>query len=126
MKTPQILLIEDDRWLAESYVRSLRGGYAVEVVASSDEAIDALDGGRFDAIVADVMLEHGLVIDLLHELQSHSDLAQIPVILCTNLAAAIDAADVAAYGVVDVCDKTTLTPAGLRIAIQRALSPKAA
>lgn len=122
MKRPRILLVEDDRWLAESYVRSLGEAYQVDIVASSAAAIDALDTAAYDLIVADVMLEHGLVIDLLHELRSHSDLAAIPIILCTNLAATMRLEDVTAYGVVGICDKVTLTPDSLRIAVQRALS----
>lgn len=126
MSKPAILLIEDDRWLADSYALTLGTLYAVQVVGDADEAMEAIDEQVFDLIVADVMLERGLVIDLLHELQSHTDTSSIPVILCSSLAAVMRPDDLRAYGVVDVIDKAVVTPAGLRIAAQRALSLKEA
>ena len=124
MSAPRILLLEDDRWLADSYVRSLGDAYAVTVATSNQAALDMIDDGSYDLLVADVMLEQGLVIDLLHELRSHSDTLRLPVILCTGLASVIQPADVAAYGVVAVLDKSTVTPASLRVALQRALAEK--
>ena len=124
MSAPRILLLEDDRWLADSYVRSLGDAYTVTVATSNQAALDMIDDGSYDLLVADVMLEQGLVIDLLHELRSHSDTLQLPVILCTGLASMIQPADVAAYGVVAVLDKSTVTPASLRVALQRALAEK--
>ena len=124
MSAPRILLLEDDRWLADSYVRSLGDAYTVTVATSNQAALDMIDDGSYDLLVADVMLEQGLVIDLLHELRSHSDTLRLPVILCTGLASMIQPADVAAYGVVAVLDKSTVTPASLRVALQRALAEK--
>ena len=93
----KILLIEDDRWLADSYM-------------------DVLND--YELIIADVMLERGLVFDLLHELQSYDDTSQIPVILCTSLAQRITLKDVKQYGVIAVLDKATLTPKILREAVE--------
>lgn len=124
MSAPRILLLEDDRWLADSYVRSLGDAYTVTVATSNQAALDMIDDGSYDLLVADVMLEQGLVIDLLHELRSHSDTLRLPVILCTGLASMIQPADVVAYGVVAVLDKSTVTPASLRVALQRALAEK--
>lgn len=116
-----ILLIEDDQWLAESYRSLLENKYDLTLVSDAASAIEAIDDKQFDLIVADVMLEKGLVIDLLHELQSYNDTQVLPVILCTTLAGSINGEDVRRYGVVAVLDKATMVPSDLRVAIQQVL-----
>lgn len=125
MKKPRILLIEDDVWLAHSYTQSLGKAYSITVVNSSHDAINSIDTAHVDVIVADVMLENGLVFDLLHELQSHSDTMSTPVIMCSSLASSLQLKDLVAYGVVALLDKSLLTPDSLRVAVQRALSVEA-
>ena len=114
---PKLLLIEDDRWLADSYMHVLEE-YDIDSAVCGQDAMDLIDVNDYDLIIADVMLERGLVIDLLHELQSYDDTAQLPIVLCTTLAQRIKLEDVRAYGVVAVLDKTTLTPKLLREAVE--------
>ena len=114
---PKLLLIEDDRWLADSYMHVLEE-YDIDSAVSGQDAMDLIDVNDYDLIIADVMLERGLVIDLLHELQSYDDTAQLPIVLCTTLAQRIKLEDVRAYGAVAVLDKTTLTPKLLREAVE--------
>ncbi|MFZ1458284.1 MAG: response regulator [Candidatus Saccharimonadales bacterium] len=114
---PKLLLIEDDRWLADSYMHVLEE-YDIDSAVSGQDAMDLIDVNDYDLIIADVMLERGLVIDLLHELQSYDDTAQLPIVLCTTLAQRINLEDVRAYGAVAVLDKTTLTPKLLREAVE--------
>lgn len=115
-----ILLIEDDRWLADSYMDVLED-YEVDTAVSGQEAIDLIDVNDYEVIIADVMIERGLVIDLLHELQSYDDTARLPVILCTSLAQRLKLDEVRQYGVVAVLDKATLTPKLLREAVEQAV-----
>lgn len=115
-----ILLIEDDQWLADSY-REVLEEYEVDVAASGQEAVDLIDLHDYEVIVADMMIERGLVLDLLHELQTYDDTARIPIVLCTTLAQHIRLDDVKAYGVVAVLDKTKLTPKLLREAVEQAV-----
>ncbi len=115
--SPRILLIEDDRWLADSYVDVL-DEYDTDIAMSGQEAIDLIDSNEYDLIIADIMLEYGVVIDLLHELQAYDDTATIPIVLCSSLAANVRLADVMAYGVVAVLDKSTLTPKLLRETVE--------
>jgi CheY-like chemotaxis protein len=115
----KILLIEDDRWLADSYMDVLED-YDIDTAVDGHIAMDLIDVNDYDLIIADVMLERGLVFDLLHELQSYDDTSQIPVILCTSLAQRITLDDVKEYGVVAVLNKSTLTPKLLREAVEHA------
>lgn len=121
-KTANILIVEDDQWLAEEYVRTLQGsGYQAEYVMHALAAIDIIDINRPDVIVLDVFLAGPNAFTLLHELQSHADLAGIPVILCTTSAGDIADEDIAAYGVHQVLDKTTMHPADMIAAIKKIL-----
>ncbi len=116
----KILLIEDDRWLADSYLEVLEE-YDIDTALSGHDAMDLIDANDYEVIIADVMLERGLVFDLLHELQSHDDTADIPVILCTSLAQRIKLSDVEQYGVVAVLEKSTLTPKILTEAVEQSV-----
>ena len=121
-KAPYILIVEDDEWQAQQLVRTLAGaGMRAEWVAHALGAIDMIDTNLPDAIVLDVLLAGPNAFTLLHELQSHADLAAIPVILCTNSADQLASEDIAAYGVRQVLDKTTMVPADLVAAIKKAL-----
>ena len=118
-----ILLIEDDPWLADTFMSGL-SEYEIILAANGQAALDAMDEHVIDLIVADVMLPHGTVIDVLHHLQSYSDSMTIPVIVCSSLAGNMSLEDLGAYGVVTLLDKTTLTPTILRGAVQQALHDK--
>lgn len=115
---PRVLLIEDDRWLADSYQHVL-DEFQVDTAVNGQDAMDLIDANDYDVVIADVMLERGLVIDLLHEIQAYDDTARLPIILCTTLAQQIKLSDVEAYGVVAVLDKTTLTPKLLRETVEQ-------
>jgi CheY-like chemotaxis protein len=121
-KTPMILVVEDDEWLAEQHVRTLLGaGFQAEHVQHAIAAIDTIDTKRPDTIILDIFLSGPNAFTLLHELQSHSDLAGIPVIICTNSAEDIAGEDLEAYGVAQVLDKTTMKPGDIVAAVKKVL-----
>ena len=117
---PYILVVEDDVWLAEQYVRLLRrAGFRVNYVTDALAAIDSLDSEAPQVIMLDVLLAGPNAFTLLHEIRSHADLASIPVILCTNSVDSMQDFDLASYGVVDLLNKATVTPNDLILAIKR-------
>ena len=121
-KKHTILIVEDDDWLAEQYGRVLsEAGYMVEFAPHALAAMDAVDTVRPDVILLDLLLAGPNAFTLLHELQSHTDLASIPVIMCTNSADQIAAEDLAAYGVLQVLDKATVLPHEIVAAVKKAL-----
>lgn len=122
MSAPSILIIEDDRWLAEQYVRVLsKIGYKTTIVSSALEAINTIDDTPVDAIVLDVLLTGTTAFTLLHELQSYGDTGAIPIILCTNIASELSLDDLKPYGVKRILDKTIMVPDDLVIALQSEL-----
>jgi CheY-like chemotaxis protein len=121
-KTPHVLVIEDDEWQAEQYSRTLAAaGLRTEIVPHALAAIDALDSVVPDVIVLDVLLPGPNAFAFLHELRSHTDLAGIPVILCTNSADQLANEDLEAYGVQRVLDKGTMMPGDLVAAVKKVL-----
>jgi DNA-binding response OmpR family regulator len=121
-KKQTILIVEDDDWLAEQYGRLLNeAGYTVELAAHALAAMDAIDTVRPDLILLDMLLAGPNAFTLLHELQSHADLATIPVIMCTNSADQIADEDISAYGVLQVLDKATVLPEEIVAAIRKVL-----
>ena len=120
MKT--ILIVEDDKWLAEQYARVLDAeGYRTIVALNALDAITAIDDYKVDAIILDVLLTGSTAFTLLHELQSYGDTGEIPVVLCTNLASELSLKDTKPYGVRQIIDKSVMVPGDLVLAIKRLL-----
>ena len=117
-----ILIVDDDGWLASQYSRTLEtAGYRPFVAANALEAMDMIDKYHPHAIVLDIFMPGPNGIVLLHEMRSHSDLANIPVIVCSNSASDIPHGNLAKYGVMAVLDKTTMDPDDIVTAIRRVL-----
>ena len=119
----RVLIVDDDRWFAELLAKQLRGiNVDVQIVAHALEAMVAIDEHPPAAIILDIFMPgpNGLV--LLQELQSHSDLAQIPVVVCTTSAGELCVKDMAAYDVCQILDKSTMTPQSVVAAVRKVLA----
>lgn len=119
MKHP-ILMIEDDQWLADSLLATLRSrGHNVTQLSTAHEAMGWIDKNAPVLIVADVLLGDHNTFTLFHELQSYPDTAAIPIIICTSLDKHhLEDIDKESYGIVQVIDKTTMTPDQLLLAVE--------
>lgn len=107
----RVLIIEDDFWLGSVFKRAVeRAGHQAALIGDSRQAIDSIDDDPPEAIILDLLLGHTTAPALLHELQSHHDLAKIPVLLVTNIAERVDAELAKQYGVRAVLDKASVTP----------------
>lgn len=103
-----VLIVEDDAWQADQLTRQLeRAGHQVQAVPHALAAIDAIDQQTPDVILLDMMLPGANGMTLLHELRSHADLADIPVIVCSTTDVSPDT--LRPYGVQAVLDKSTMT-----------------
>ncbi len=118
----RLVLIEDDQWLSESYARIVQSaGYEVFTATDADEAIDCIDSHQPDVIMLDMLLKRTTGMALLHELQSHTDLARIPVIIISSMAERLKPGEMAYYGVRQVLDKETMTPDDMLREIQEVI-----
>jgi CheY-like chemotaxis protein len=122
MKGYKVLIVEDDAWLAEQYVRVLKSdGFEATAVPHSLAAIDEVDSAKYDAIILDILLTGTTAFALMHELQSYADTGSIPIILCTSMAADLSVKDLQPYGVKRILDKTTMLPRDMVVALRSIL-----
>lgn len=120
---PLVLLVDDEEWLSAQYARLLEGaGYRTKSAGNALDAITAIDSDPPRVIVLDFFMPGPNGIVLLHELRSHSDLAGIPIVMCTNSARDMAQINLTAYGVAAVLDKTTMHPGDVVVAVRKVLA----
>lgn len=82
-----ILVVEDDRFIGEMYVRSLqRSGYTVDWVTSGNDGIEAATQRQYDLLLLDVMLPEKQGHEVLRQLRTEGE-DKIPhsrIIVLTN------------------------------------------
>lgn len=103
-----IYVIEDDEIMAECVARACSSDKQVMIFSNVYDAMNAIDKKMPDLVFLDVMLDGADGFTFLNELMSYSDTAQIPVVIMTSLDIAM--ADLSAYGVVGILEKTKMTP----------------
>jgi CheY-like chemotaxis protein len=112
----RVLIIEDDKWFAESLSSIItgQGGVSpipeVSVAHDPETAIQIIDSWQPDLILLDVMLGAKNGLTLLHELQSYIDTRSTPVVVMSVEGKRLKLDDLRELGVVAVIDKTELTP----------------
>lgn len=78
----RILLIEDDRMIAESLEKALRQtGYAVDAAANAETGEVSLASQKYDLVLLDLGLPDGSGLEILRKLRARRD--QIPVLIIT-------------------------------------------
>ena len=79
----RVLIVEDERRLAENVARSLHesAGYAVDVAPDGEEGLYMADTNPYDLVILDLMLPKVDGLSLLRRLRSSG--AQVPVLVLT-------------------------------------------
>lgn len=117
-----VVVVEDSILMSHHFKRTLeKEGYVVTVSPHALGAIELIDEINPDVIVLDMLLTGSTAFPLLHELQSHEDLASIPVVMVTSLAEDITLETLQPYGVARLLDKTTMHPDDLVAAVRGAV-----
>lgn len=114
----KVLVLESEKWLGDHYERSLtQNGFTV--IRSNDpyNAIDIIDDNRPSAIVMSLLLNGAGGIGLLHELQSYTDTAKIPVIVSMSLPN-VTLEELEPYGVKRLIDNMTMQPDDVASAVR--------
>lgn len=81
----QILLIDDNEKLCMLYQKLLtRGGHETRIETDAKHALEAIRMARPDLILLDIMMEPMSGWDVLEQIRSNPDVAEIPVIILTG------------------------------------------
>lgn len=82
----QILLIEPDRVLAESYVQALlHAGHEVQAAGGAQAAVMSADAIMPDLVILELQLVEHSGIEFLYEFRSYPDWQNVPVIIQSNV-----------------------------------------
>ncbi|MEO8862966.1 MAG: response regulator [Candidatus Saccharimonadales bacterium] len=82
----KVLVIEDERFIGELYVRALsRGGYEVKVIADGEDALAESKTDKYDIILLDIMLPTIAGTEILHRLREETPNLRARIIITTNL-----------------------------------------
>ena len=65
----KVLVVEDDKWLAEQHERVLKSDYDVHVSPNAISAIGDIDDFKPDVIILDVLLAGNTAFTLLNEVK---------------------------------------------------------
>lgn len=116
----KILIVEDDQWFADTISSVIKkNNYKPKISPHIVAAINDVDKFKPQIIIMDLLLVGSTAFNLMHELQSHSDLSKIPIIVCTNLGEQLNLKDLKPYGVYELLDKTKMQPEDIVLAIKR-------
>lgn len=122
MSALKVLIVESEPWLGEQFQRVLqKHGFETELTSNAYSAIDIVDTMQPDIIVMGLLLSGAGGLGLLHELQSYTDTAKVPVIVCSDETATISLDDLRPYGVLRVLDTGSMQPDDLPAAVRSVL-----
>lgn len=110
----KVLIVEDDKWYAESLASSLRSIQEdkIETIIANDaeDAVLKIDEQIPDKIILDFHLGSQNALVMLNELQSYTDTRFIPIVMLSSDASIMNINDFKQFGVKAICDKTIATP----------------
>lgn len=130
-ETIEIFLLEDDPILSRLFSKNLKKAFqkngqnlSIRCFTNCIEAIAALpDGCKPPALfILDVLLTGPDGFTFLNEIASYPDLSKIPVIIVSSLKFPDQTYE--SYNVVEILNKTTMTPQALFSAVVKALKKK--
>lgn len=120
----RILIVEDDRWLAEMYRDVLQDDFSVTLCHDAQTAIGALDEAAPDIILLDIMLPGGNGMAFLQELRSYDDVAAVPVLVCSSAGfSGRQRKALQQFAPLALLGKAELTPERLRAALGKTYAP---
>jgi two-component system, chemotaxis family, response regulator WspR len=112
MDKKNILIVEDDNFVAEVYLAKLSEmGYETVLAQNGEEGLTELKKGKVDLILLDILMPIMNGIEMLEEVKKNEEWKNIPVILLTNIGEKESIQKVREMGVKDYLIKSHFTPA---------------
>lgn len=86
LKDINILFVEDDEFIGGVIVHHLQEfGAKHEWVRNGLDAIELLKINNFDIVLTDLKMEGGSGVEMIKQMRSNSDMAEMPILVLTNL-----------------------------------------
>jgi len=112
MEKKEVLIVEDDNFVAEVYFAKLTEmGYEAILAQNGEEGIAALKKHKIDLILLDILMPIMNGVEMLEEIKKSDDWKNIPVILLTNVGEKESIQKVRDMGVKNYLIKSHFTPA---------------
>lgn len=124
-KRPLIILVEDDSFLAGMYTTKLSlEGFEVLQEADGTAGFELIKDKKPDLVLLDIILPKMDGFEILKALKADKDLANIPVILLTNLGKKEEVDKGISLGAVDYLIKAHFVPSEVIEKIRKTLESK--
>lgn len=118
MKISKVLVVDDDAIFARLIAKTLHK-YEVKIVGDGFSAIDEIDKFKPDALVLDILMPGANGLNLLNELVSYDDTAEIPIIICSSISSVLNPDQLKALNIVKILDKTIMDSRDILSAVMR-------
>lgn len=106
----KIIIVEDDKTIAEIYKQKLEGGgHTVEVV-DDVSAVATITAAKPNLVILDIIMPKINGLDILREIKAKPETSAIPVLLLTNVAEDASVAKGLEYGAYGYLLKSETTP----------------
>lgn len=122
MKSPRVLIVDDDALFANLVKRTLLKKYDVKIAPDVWSGMEAMDDFRPDVVVLDILMPAANGLSFLQEIMSYADTAKVPVLVCTSAASQMNADYLRQAGVVHLIDKSTMQPTDIADYVAEALN----
>lgn len=117
-----VLVIESEPWLGDHYQRELeKNGFSVMRASHAYSAMDMINERVPSAILMSLNLSGASSLALLHELQTYTDTAAVPIVVCSSFAD-LTMDELEPYGVRMIMDSRTMQPHDVPAAIRSVTS----
>lgn len=121
MTKRRVLIIDDDEIFTDLIEQTLVSEFKIKVAKNSWAGMEAIDSFKPDIIVLDILMPAVNGLSLLNEIISHSDLVQIPIIVCSSIADQLNQEALQTTGIKRVVDKTSMHPGDIKRYIKHVL-----
>ena len=120
---PKILIIEDEKMLAEMYQDKFESsGYKTDLVFSSEEAFDYLKEKKPDLILLDILLPQANGVSFMKKIKELKTAENIPIVVFSNYDDPKAKKEAFLLGAKDYLIKTKYTPSALLEEIKKYIS----
>jgi len=124
-KKTNILIVEDDKFLAGMYVTKLDlEGFTVSLANDGEKGLKLATEEKPDVILLDIILPKMSGFDVLKDLKDDPQTKDIPVVLLTNLGQRDDVQKGLDLGAVDYLIKAHFMPSEVVEKIKKIIEPK--